>query len=86
MPQEQSVPRSGFRLFAVGAVIGAGLALLYAPQSGKETRKLLTKKAKLIRDKVQVTVENAQEIIKDGQANIAAAFDSGKEIAQHNRP
>jgi gas vesicle protein len=86
MSQEQSVPRSGFSLFAVGAVIGAGLALLYAPQSGKETRKLLTKKAKLLRDKAQLTIENAQEIIKDGKANITAAFDSGKEIAQHNRP
>ena len=85
MSPEQSVPRSGFTIFAVGAVIGAGLALLYAPQSGKETRKLLATKAKLLRDKAQVTVENAQEIIKDGKTNMAAAFDSAKEIATHKR-
>lgn len=85
MSQEQSVPRSGFTIFAIGAVIGAGLALLYAPQSGKETRKLLATKAKLLRDKAQVTVENAQEIIKDGKTNMAAAFDSAKEIATHKR-
>ena len=85
MSQENSSPRSGFSIFAVGALIGAGMALLYAPQSGKETRKLLTKKAKLLRDKAQLTVENAQEIIKDGKTNMAAAFDSAKEIATHKR-
>ena len=85
MSQEQSVPRSGFTIFAIGAVIGAGLALLYAPQSGKETRKLLATKAKLLRAKAQSTVENAQEIIKDGKTNMAAAFDSAKEIATHRR-
>lgn len=85
MSQENSSSRSGFSIFAVGALIGAGMALLYAPQSGKETRKLLTKKAKLLRDKAQLTVENAQEIIKDGKTNMAAAFDSAKEIATHKR-
>ena len=85
MSQENSSSRSGFSIFAVGALIGAGMALLYAPQSGKETRKLLTKKSKLLRDKAQLTVENAQEIIKDGKTNMAAAFDSAKEIATHKR-
>jgi gas vesicle protein len=85
MSQEELVPRSGFKIFAIGAVIGAGLALLYAPQSGKETRKLLAKKARLLRDKAQLTIENAQEIIKDGKANLASAFDSAKEIATHKR-
>ena len=85
MSQENPSSRSGFSIFAVGALIGAGMALLYAPQSGKETRKLLTKKSKLLRDKAQLTVENAQEIIKDGKTNMAAAFDSAKEIATHKR-
>ena len=85
MSQENSSPRSGFSIFAVGALIGAGMALLYAPQSGKETRKLLSKKAKLLRDKAQDTVESAQEFMKDGKTNMAAAFDSAKEIATHKR-
>ena len=65
MSEGKSTPRCGFTLFAVGALIGAGVALLYAPQSGKETRKLLVKKAKQFRDKDQDTVENAQRFIKD---------------------
>jgi gas vesicle protein len=83
MSEEQSSPRSGFTIFAVGALIGAGVALLYAPQSGKETRKLLAKKAKQLRDKAQDTVENAQGFIKDRKKDLVAAFDSGKEIVDH---
>jgi len=41
--------------FAVGAIAGAGLALLYAPQSGKETRDLLAKRARDLKDKVGET-------------------------------
>ena len=86
MTEEQSSPRSSFTIFAVGALIGAGIALLYAPQSGKETRKLLAKKAKQLRDKAQDTVENAQGFIKDRKADLAAAIDSGKEIVDHAKP
>lgn len=32
--------------FVAGAAIGATICLLYAPQSGKDTRRLLTKKAR----------------------------------------
>jgi len=30
--------------FLVGAAVGASVALLYAPQSGKDTRRLIAKK------------------------------------------
>ena len=85
MSEGKSSPRSGLTTFAVGALIGAGVALLYAPQSGKETRKLLVKKGKLLRDKAQDTVENAQEYIKDRKAGLIAAFHSGEEIVDHGK-
>jgi gas vesicle protein len=83
MSEVKSPQRSGFTIFAVGALIGAGVALLYAPQSGKETRKLLARKAQLLKDKAQDTVENAQEFIKDRKAGLVAAFHSGKETVDH---
>ena len=83
MSEVKSSPRSGFTTFAVGAIIGAGVALLYAPQSGKETRKLLARKGKQLRNKAQDTVESAQEFIHDRKADLSAAIHSGKEIVDH---
>jgi len=85
MTEEQSSPRSSFTIFAVGALIGAGIALLYAPQSGKETRKLLVKKAKQLKGKAVDTFENAQEFIKDRKADLAAVMHSGKEAVDHTK-
>ena len=83
MSEAKSSPRSALTTFAVGALIGAGVALLYAPQSGKETRKLLARKGKQLKDKAQDTVENAQEFISDRKADFAAVIHSGKEVVDH---
>jgi len=74
MSEETPSQRSTFTIFTVGALIGASVALLYAPQSGKETRKLLARKD---------TVENAQEFISDRKADLAAVIHSGKEGVDH---
>lgn len=49
----------------VGAAIGAGLALLYAPQAGEETRKLLRKKAEEAKKKALETKDKALEVAKE---------------------
>jgi gas vesicle protein len=85
MSEENTSQRSSFTIFAVGALVGAGIALLYAPQSGKDTRKLLAKKAKALKDKAQDTVENAQEFIKDRRADLVSAFDSAKEVVHDTK-
>ena len=78
MSEKDSRPRGGFKVFTLGALIGAGIALLYAPQTGKATRKLLVNKARLLKAKAQDTVENAQEFIKDRTADVAGVFESDK--------
>ena len=85
MSEEQPSPRSSFTIFAVGALIGAAIALLYAPQSGKETRKLLAKKAKQFKDKAQDTVESAQGFIKDRKADLASVIHSGKQVVDNTK-
>lgn len=85
MTQETPSSRSSFTIFAVGALIGAGIALLYAPQSGKETRKQLARKARQLKDKAQETIENTQEFISDRKADFAAVIHSGKETADHEK-
>jgi gas vesicle protein len=45
--------------FVVGGLTGAVVALLFAPQSGEETRALIKDKSIELRDKAQVTTEEA---------------------------
>lgn len=45
--------------FIVGGLTGAVAALLFAPQSGEETRALIKDKSIELRDKAQITAEEA---------------------------
>jgi len=45
----------------IGAVIGMAVGLLYAPQSGKETREMLHDKAVRAKEKAKDIVEEATE-------------------------
>jgi gas vesicle protein len=45
----------------LGGLIGASVALLYAPKSGRETREDISKTAKLIKNK---SVDLAEEMIE----------------------
>jgi gas vesicle protein len=45
--------------FVVGGLTGAVVALLFAPQSGEETRALIKDKSIELRDKAQVSAEEA---------------------------
>lgn len=51
--------------FAIGAAVGAGIALLYAPSSGQETRERLTRKGRDITDRVTGAVEATKGAIRD---------------------
>jgi len=52
-------PGSFLTGLVAGALVGAGIALLYAPQSGEETRKQLKKKADEVKDKAEKAKEDA---------------------------
>jgi gas vesicle protein len=79
MSQEEENQNHDFDLgnniawFLTGAFIGAAVAILYAPKSGKETRRYLT-------DKVQ----QSKEAVTDTSASIVEAskdmFDRGRQL------
>lgn len=82
--------------FAAGAVIGAGIALLYAPQSGRETRELLARRAGDLRDATVDaygrTIEKSGELIDKGKdfvrqkkSQISAAYEAGKDAYQEGK-
>ena len=51
--------------FLIGAAVGAGVALLYAPYSGEETRQLLARRSRDIKDRVSGAVGATKEAIRD---------------------
>ncbi len=61
-----SKKKSGLGKFVLGAGIGAGLALLFAPQEGSKTRKELKKKCdELIKKAKEIDVEEVKEKLSD---------------------
>jgi gas vesicle protein len=51
--------------FLTGAFIGAAAAILYAPQSGKETRRYLSEKTHAGREAVETAGQDIAEASKD---------------------
>lgn len=57
----------GIGPFLLGIVIGAGAALLFAPQSGEETRRGIAASARRVQ-------QNAQDLVEDVSENVADKF------------
>lgn len=87
---------SSFLAFVMGAAIGGGLALLFAPRSGEETRKKATEMADDVREKVRSIIDEAEERIKETIEEgrdaleekkdvIASAISAGKQAYEEGR-
>jgi gas vesicle protein len=57
--------------FTAGAAIGATIALLYAPQTGKDTRRFITRKTR-----------HSREMLAEAGGDLA---DKGKELFEQGR-
>ena len=76
--------------FLVGGVMGAGIALLLAPKSGRELRKDIRDIASDTREKISTTVEKGKELYGEGTAAVKKAIEAGKlayvaEIEKHQK-
>jgi gas vesicle protein len=76
--------------FVLGGIVGAGVALLLAPQSGTETRRKIEELtddvkekaadyADIAKEKVVSTVDKAKELYKEKKVAVSAAVEAGKE-------
>jgi gas vesicle protein len=64
--------------FFIGGLVGAGVALLLAPASGKETRK----KIKELTDEAK---EKAEEYVDEIKAKASSAVEKGKEFIEEKK-
>ena len=61
--------------FVIGGLIGAGVALLMAPQSGEETRALIADKSIELRDRASETATDYQTKAGELASQTAEAYD-----------
>lgn len=85
-----------FGTFVWGLLLGAGAALLFAPKSGRETRRELTEGVERMRDRTETrvrelqrnvneTVEDVRRQVEEGLDSARRAVDSGREAARASR-
>ena len=95
MSQEGSAGEKALFL-VLGAMIGAATALLLAPRSGVETRKLLMTKAregadlvatrtKSVAGKTSDYVERGKELLQQQRDQLAAALEAGKQAYKEEK-
>lgn len=79
--------------FVAGLGIGAAIALLFAPQSGEETRKriaekaqdgrdFMTAKGREIRKQAEDLVDQGTDLVNKQKARLADALESGKQAVR----
>jgi gas vesicle protein len=71
--------------FILGAVSGAAVALLYAPQSGKETREYLNERANEARARAAEAAAKSREALNQGRETLTTAIERGREAYQQAR-
>lgn len=81
---------SKFTFFLAGLGIGALVGILFAPQTGEDTRKYLSQKAgegrdyaqrktRELRDQAEDMVDRGKDVVDRQRESLSAAYDAGKE-------
>jgi gas vesicle protein len=82
--------------FLVGGGIGAVVALLFAPRSGRETREMITQRAnesrdrvlsasRNVSDKVSTYIDKGKEAVSSQKEQLSAAIEAGKQAYREEK-
>jgi gas vesicle protein len=85
MAEQGSSAGSVIVAFALGAVAGAVVALLYAPAAGEETRRRWSEKAREARDRAKDVMNDAREMVDRHRDDIADVVQSAREAVDRGR-
>lgn len=65
--------------FLLGSLVGAGIALLIAPQTGRETREKIKEYAESAKEKAAESVQKVKSVLEEKTSVLSAAVEAGKE-------
>lgn len=89
MNDDQKATTVGAIMLVAGGLIGAGLGLLYAPQSGRRTRRQLGRYGRKVRTEAEAVVRDSADAVRDAVDNLADRAgdlaDRGGEVAEEWR-
>jgi YtxH-like protein len=71
--------------FVLGAITGAAVALLTAPASGDEMRRILSEKARDGRDRANEAARQGREFLNRQKENLSTAVDRGRQAYEQAR-
>jgi gas vesicle protein len=75
----------GALMLVAGGIIGAGVALLFAPQSGKKTRRDISRYSKKVRRQTEDVIDefsgNVQGMVESVGEKAEDILDKGKDLA-----
>lgn len=89
MNENQKATTVGAIMLVAGGLIGAGLGLLFAPQTGKKTRRQLGRYGRKVRTEAEAMVRDSADAVRDAMENLAERTgdlaDRGGEVAEEWR-
>jgi gas vesicle protein len=86
MSNQQGIGAGGVLMaFALGAAVGAAVALILAPATGEETREYLSQRAREGRDRAAEAARQGREMVNRGRETLTTAFDRAREQFQATR-
>jgi gas vesicle protein len=71
--------------FVLGAITGAAVALLLAPTTGEEMRRMLSEKAKDSRERANAAARQGREFLDRQRQNVSSAIERGREAYHQAR-
>lgn len=75
--------KNGFWAFVFGGLVGAAVALLYAPQAGEKTRKILINNGEIFKEKAMNSLQEAQTRMDTIAVESKKRLEKLQEIGQH---
>ena len=85
MSREDSAAGTVVVAFVLGAITGAAVALLVAPASGEETRRLLAERAREGKEKAGEAGRQGRELWNRQRETLSNAFERGREAYEQAR-